>query len=315
MNLIFQISGGIGKCIAATAVCSALKKKYPEADLIVVSGYPEVFLNNPNVKKSLAFGNLQYFYQDYIEGKEIKAFIHDPYLTTDYIKEDKHLIQIWCDLFEIPYNNEFPEMFITQREIEMFQRQVQVEKPILLLQTNGGGDTNKKYSWARDLPTSVVLQIIEEFKKDFAILHVRREDQIGYQNTSTLTGQLRQILAISQLSSKRLLIDSFLQHAFAALNLPSVCCWIVNKPKVLGYGLHHHIFANEFTVKPELRNAFLSKFNIGGDEVEFPYNNEKEIFNVDDIIKALKGENSETEQKSEKNDRENILPKQSSESR
>jgi hypothetical protein len=314
MNLIFQISGGIGKCIAATAVCSALKKKYPEADLIVVSGYPEVFLNNPNVKKSLAFGNLQYFYQDYIDGKEVKAFLHDPYLTTDYIKEDKHLIQIWCDLFEVPYSNEFPELFITQREIEMFQRQVQVDKPIFLLQTNGGGDANKKYSWARDLPTSVVLPIIEEFKNDYAIIHVRREDQIGYQNTITLTGQLRQILAISQLSTKRLLIDSFLQHAFAALNLPSVVCWVVNKPKVLGYGLHKHIFANEFTVKPELRNAFLSKFNIGGDEVEFPYNNEKEIFNVDDIIKALKGENREIE-KSEINDRENILPKFPTESR
>jgi hypothetical protein len=66
-KVIFQINGGIGKCIAATAVCSAIKKKYQDCDLFVLSGYPEVFLNNPNVAKSLAFGTLSYFYQDYIE--------------------------------------------------------------------------------------------------------------------------------------------------------------------------------------------------------------------------------------------------------
>ena len=63
-NLIFTINGGIGKCIVATAVCSAFKKKYPNDNLIVVSGYPEVFINNINVYKSLAWGSLSYFYQE-----------------------------------------------------------------------------------------------------------------------------------------------------------------------------------------------------------------------------------------------------------
>jgi hypothetical protein len=286
--VLFQINGGIGKCIAATAICSAIKKKYPERELIVVSGYPEVFLNNPNVKKSYAFGNISYFYQDYIEGKEIEVLVHDPYLTTDGIKESKHLIEIWCDLYNLPYNNEKPELFITQRELDAYQSQVKVDKPIMIMQTNGGGDVNKPYSWARDLPTSVVLPIIEEFRNYYAIVHVRREEQLSYQNTIQLTGNLRHILAVTMLSEKRLVIDSFLQHALAALNLPAVACWIVNTPKLFGYDLHTHILANPFTVQPELRNAYLQKFNIGGDDMEFPYKNEREIFDVDAIIKALK---------------------------
>ena len=286
--VLFQINGGIGKCIAATAICSAIKKKYPERELIVVSGYPEVFLNNPNVKKSYAFGNISYFYQDYIEGKEIEVLVHDPYLTTDGIKESKHLIEIWCDLYNLPYNNEKPELFITQRELDAYQSQVKVDKPIMIMQTNGGGDVNKPYSWARDLPTSLVLPIIEEFRNYYAIVHVRREEQISYQNTIQLTGNLRHILAVTMLSEKRLVIDSFLQHALAALNLPAVACWIVNTPKLFGYDLHTHILANPFTVQPELRNAYLQKFNIGGDDMEFPYKNEREIFDVDAIIKALK---------------------------
>jgi hypothetical protein len=287
-NIVFQIQGGIGKCIAATAICAAIKKKYPEDDLIVISGYPEVFINNPNVKKTFAYSNLIYFYQDYIEKKEVKLFLHDPYHTTDYIKENKHILQIWCELLGLEYDNEKPEFYLTQREIDMFQRQVQVDKPILLMQTNGGGDPNRKYSWARDIPTAAVLPIIEEFSKDYAILHVRRDDQIGYQNTIQLTNNLRFILCVSLLSNKRLVMDSFMQHALAALQLPSVACWVVNKPKVWGYDLHTHIVANPFTHQPELRNSFLSKFNIGGEEMEFPYQNENEIFDVDAIIKALK---------------------------
>ena len=292
-NLIFTINGGIGKCIVATAVCSAIKKRYPKDDLIVVSGYPEVFINNPNVKKSFSFGNITYFYQDYIEGKDVKTFLHDPYFTSDYIKEKKHLIEIWCDLNGLEYKGEKPEIFLTQRELDLFQRQVQVDKPIFLMQTNGGGDTNKKYSWARDIPSGAVVKIIEEFKNDYSILHVRREDQIGYQNTIQLSGSLRQILAVSLLSKKRLVMDSFLQHSMGALNLPSVACWIANSPKVFGYDIHTNILANPFTHNPELRHSYLSKFNIAGDELEFPYQNESEIFNVDAIIKALKIEKNE----------------------
>ena len=181
--VLFQINGGIGKCIAATAVCSAIKKKFSERELIVVSGYPEVFLNNPNVKKSYAFGNISYFYQDYVEGKEIEVLVHDPYQTTDGVKESKHLIEIWCDLYNLPYNNEKPELFLTQRELDAYQSQVRVDKPIMIMQTNGGGDINKPYSWARDLPTSTVLPIIEEFRSYYAIVHIRREEQISYQNT------------------------------------------------------------------------------------------------------------------------------------
>jgi hypothetical protein len=287
-HVLFQINGGIGKCIAATAVCNAIKKKFPDRELIVVSGYPEVFLNNPNVKKSYAFGNISYFYQDYVEGKEIEVLVHDPYLTTDGVKETKHLIEIWCDLYNLPYNNEKPELFITQRELDAYQSQVKVDKPIMIIQTNGGGDVNKPYSWARDLPSVAVLPIIEEFRNYYAIVHVRREEQQSYQNTIQLTANLRHVLAVAMLSEKRLVIDSFLQHALAALNLPAVACWVVNSPKLFGYDLHTDIFANTFTAQPELRNAYLQKFNIGGDDMEFPYNNEREIFDVDAIIKALK---------------------------
>ena len=167
MNILFQINGGLGKCILSTAVCEAIKKKYPDSNLIVVSGYPDVFLNNPSVKKSLNFNNITYFYQDFIEDKDVKVFFHDPYLETSYIKEEAHLIKIWCEMFDIPYNGEQPKLYFTQRELDAFQRQIVIDKPMFLLQSNGGADANRKYSWARDIPREVVEKVIDEFKEVF----------------------------------------------------------------------------------------------------------------------------------------------------
>ncbi len=290
MNIIFSIEGGLGKCVAATAVCKALRKHYPTDNLIVVSGYPDVFLNNPNVTKSLQAGNLAYFYTDNIEGKDLKLMMHNPYLEANYVNESQHLIKTWCVMFGIDYNGEQPELFLNSREIDFYQKKYQSDKPIFLMQTNGGANTDLKYSFARDLPTEVVLKVIEQFIPTHNIVHVRRDDQIGYQNTTPVHAGFREILALAMLSDKRLLIDSFLQHSCAALGLPSTVCWITNNPKVLGYELHDNILANPHTRTPELRQSYISKFNIGGDPLEFPYNNESEIFDVSKIINSLYGQ-------------------------
>jgi hypothetical protein len=287
MNIIFQISGGMGKCIMATAVCSAIKKKYPESNLIVVSGYPDVFLNNKDVHRSYVFNGISYFYNEYIDGKEFLVFANDPYLETGHIRQDEHLLKTWCEMFGLEYAGEQPVINLTIREAQYFQNKFATEKPILLLQTNGGAQTEHKYSWARDIPSTAVVKIIEHFKNDYTIVHIRREDQLSYNDTIPVTDTFRALCVLLALSSKRLLIDSFAQHAAAALELPSTVCWIANKPEVFGYDLHDNIVANEFTTEPELRNAYLSKFNIAGELIEFPYNTEDEIFNVEAIIESL----------------------------
>jgi len=288
MNIIFQISGGIGKCIMATAVCEAIKKQYPESKLIVISGYGDVFINNPNVDRSYTFGGISYFYEEFIENKEFKIFSHDPYFQTEYVQQKEHLIKTWCEMFNIPYNGEQPKIFLTDREVKYFSNKYASNRPILLLHPNGGPPNDMKYSWARDIPTNVVRSVIKEFKDEYNIIHIKREDQIGFEGTTPFTDNFRASVVLISLSKKRLLIDSFPQHAAAALGLSSTVCWIANKPEVIGYEIHDNIISNPFTKKPELKNAFYSKFNITGDLLEFPYNSESEIFNVDTIIKSIK---------------------------
>lgn len=287
MNIIFQINGGIGKCVMATAVCEAINKQYPDANLIVVSGYPDVFLNNPYVHRALGYGSITYFYSEYIDGKEFKIFSHDPYVETAHVKQNEHLIKTWCEMFGVKYNGEQPKIHLTAREEKFFSTKFTSDRPLLVLQTNGGAQTEHKYSWARDIPSSVAVKVIDHFRADYNIAHIRRDDQLQFDGTFGVSDTFRALCVLISMSSKRLLIDSFAQHVAASMGLPSTVCWIANSPVVFGYKIHDNILANPWTNKPELRNSFFGKFNIAGDLLEFPYNNEDEIFDVDKIIKSL----------------------------
>ena len=292
MNIIFQINGGIGKCILATSVCKAIKAQHPDSQLIVMSGYPEVFLNNPFVDRSFAFGQAQYFYQDFIENKEFKVFAHDPYLQTQHLMQNEHLSKTWAEMFNIDAPEDVtPEIFITEREKTFFSSKFNSDAPILLMQTNGGAQGQElRYSWARDIPTNVVQAVIEEFKNTHNIVHIRREDQIGYEFTTPVTDNFRALAVLVSLSDKRLLMDSFGQHTAAALNKPSTVLWVANTPVVFGYDVHNNILANPFTKRPELKHSYFQKFDISGNLLEFPYNNESEMFDVDKVIASIKNQ-------------------------
>ena len=287
MNIVFQINGGIGKCVMATAVCEAIKKQYPDSKLIVVSGYADVFLNNPFVDRAFNYGGFSYFYEEYIENKEFKILAHDPYVQTEHVMQNEHLIKTWCEMFGITYNGEQPKIYLTDRESKFFEHKFTSDRPILLLQTNGGAQTDMKYSWARDIPFKVANEIVQTYKSEYNVVHIRREDQVNFEGTFPVTDSFRAICVLISMSTKRLFMDSFAQHVAAGMNLPSTVLWVANKPEVFGYNIHTNINANPFTANPELRNAYLGKFNIGGDLIEFPYLSEDDIFNVNDVITSI----------------------------
>jgi ADP-heptose:LPS heptosyltransferase len=287
-NIIFQIDGGIGKSIMATAVCEAIKKQYPKDNLIVITAYPQVFLLNPHVDKCLSHNNLQYFYTDYIENKDVLTFLHNPYQETSFIARKCHLIETWCDMFNVKYNGEQPKLYVTQREIDFYANQFVSEKPIFVIQTNGGAPEQQiKYSWARDIPMSTAQKVADELSKEYNVVHIKREDQLGLNNTTPVTGDFRALVVLIKLSKGRLLMDSFAHHVAKALDLNSVVLWIANVPEQFGYENNTNIIANVETTTPELKNSIFAKYNITGELLEFPFNDESEIFNDDEVLEKI----------------------------
>jgi hypothetical protein len=286
---VMHIEGGIGKNILATSVVSSLKTAEPDREIIVVSAWPQVWFNNPNIHQIYPMGQLANFYKNYVKDKDTKIFRMEPYHSEDYILNKDHLIRIWCRLCGVEWDGNPPRLFFSPLEMEYLKLKMfaNVSKPIFLLQTNGGGVQNgRPYAWYRDLPTLNAMDVVEHFKKDYHIYHLGYENQQLLPNCHKLTLEVREALACVNFSQKRLLIDSFPQHAAAAFGLKSVVCWIGNDPNVLGYNLHLNLKPNVEPVYDTFHSSYLDDFDIGGNPIQFPYNTVK-LFDSDQIIKNI----------------------------
>ena len=283
--VIFGVEGGMGKNVLATAVVRAINKQYPDRKIIVMTAWPDVWLCNPRVERVLQFGMTPYFYKDYIDGKDSLVFIQEPYKQTDTIYRTKHLTQIWCEMYGITWDGETPEMYFTSLEFDFLTQLVNKQKPIFLMQTFGGAQGQQhKYSWARDLSPVISQEVVNRMSKDYRVIQIRREDQIGLNGCESLSVNPRQLALSILLSDKRLFIDSFMQHCAAALGKSSTVVWIGNSPTVFGYTIHNNIKSN-FEIGT-LRNSLFDPFDIAGDPIQLatPPNN---LFDVDEIMNSL----------------------------
>jgi hypothetical protein len=288
--LVWHIEGGLGKNIAATSLISSIKKKYDDRKLIMVASYPEIFLNFPDIERVYPTGNTPYFYQDYIEDKDTLVFRHEGYFQNGHIKKEQHLIKSWCELLDIEYTGQTPVLLpnlVQQRMTIQWQR----EKPIMLIQTNGGPlDDNRIYNWTRDMPMGIASLIVDQYSKDYHIIQICRNANEAIPGTEAIYQSLSNFELITALavSQKRVLIDSSLQHAAAALNLPSTVLWVGTSPKMFGYDLHSNIIANPPKYKPKLINSYLFDYSFEGIPTQCPYDNVLEIFDLEKLNESIK---------------------------
>jgi len=291
MTIIFHIEGGLGKHIMATAILKVIRKAHPKDTIHVVCTYPDVFKHNPFLDLVHKNGEHGPFYKTYIQNREAncKIYYSDPYTHSDFILEQDHLYNIWCKQWGLEYNGESPELFITQSEWDYYKPFYNTEKPIMVIQPNGGPvGQGFNYSWTRDIPESTVNNVINEFKQDYSVIHIKRKDQKVYPDTLQAMDGFRSIAILLKLSNKRLLIDSFTQHLSAALNLPSTVCWITTKPKTFGYPMHTNIQANTPNLKIDFPSNLYQPFGLSQDITSCPYYKQEDIFDDSLIIKSLK---------------------------
>ena len=289
--LVWHIEGGLGKNIAATALLESIVETYPDRNIVIVASYPEIFINNPYVYRVYRIGVTSYFYDDYIRDKDTLIFRHEPYFQTQHILKQKHLIENWADLLGVKYKGHFPEI-----HFNLVQKQLPLnwlrDKPILILQTNGGPLQNQKlsYSWTRDIPHNIATKIVEEFKKDYHIIQIMRQGSIPLENVEVIdyTMSNMELFGLIAISDKRVLIDSSIQHIASALNLPSTVLWIGTSPKNFGYTMHSNIIANPPKQNIKLIDAYLFDSSFEGIPHECPYMSVEEMFDINEIINSIK---------------------------
>ena len=287
---IFHIEGGLGKHIAATAVAKAIKNNHPDRKLIIVCGWPEIFINLPFVFRVYNVGNTPYFWDNYIKEGNSIIFKHEPYFTSEHINGELALIENWCKLYNLEYNGELPEIRFNLRQEILYSRKWHRERPIMVIQTNGGplSDQLLPYSWTRDMPKPLVQAVVNYYKEEYHIIQICRNDINVLDGVEVQKDPISNIelLYLLKMSQKRFLIDSCLQHGAAALGLPSVVLWIATNPDLFGYDIHENI---EATIESEipLPNSYLFDYDFNGQTWECPIFEGDRLFNLEEIISKL----------------------------
>lgn len=291
---IFHLQGGIGKHVAATAVAKAIKANHPDRKLIVVCAYPEIFINLSFVDRVYQLGSTSYFYQNYIQDKDSLIFHHEPYYTTNHIHKKKKLIENWCDMYGIKFSGETPEVKFNKLQFDVSKRYWTRKKPIMVIHTNGGVMTLdvKPYAWTRDMPFDLAQELVDHYKKDYHIFQVTKINSPKLKDAEHVFATPQQSLSLIEFfsillhSKKRILIDSSLQHAAAAMKRKSTVLWNGTSPKVFGYDMHDNI-STEIPYDFKLPGSYLFDFDFNGNEVEYPFTEDQKLFDINKIIESV----------------------------
>lgn len=292
---VFHIEGGIGKHVSATAVIECYNKANPKSDIVVVSAWPEVFIHNPFVDRVYKIGNTPHFYRDFIYQKDTEIFAQEPYKQTSHILQTKSLIDTWCNMIGVKYNGEMPSLYFNFREDELGSTLFTnpTNKPVLIFQPFGGPGASQQetpYSWTRDIHPYIAQQLVDKLNDKYYIVHVCYEFHTRLQNVHRIDKNLQKKVLFSALrqSNARLLVDSSLQHAAAAMNLPSTVVWVATNPKVFGYEMHKNI-TPIFNIKyaEGTVDSYLYDYNFTGPILECPYSSPYEIFDIETILKTV----------------------------
>jgi hypothetical protein len=287
---IFHIEGGLGKHVASTAVAECIKNNYPDRKLIVVCAYAEVFLNLKFIDRVYKIGMTPYFYNDYIDGKDSLIFKHEPYFTTEHIHKKMPLIENWCKLYNLNYSGEIPSLIFNSKQKQLGINKWTREKPIMVIQTNGGPLVNQPYinSWTRDIPVYLSEILVNHYRNDYHIIQICRSGSVAMQGVEVVSDSMpnMELFSLLLVSQKRVLIDSCLQHAAASLGLSSVVLWVGTSPKVFGYNIHTNIVADLPKDIVKLPDSYLFDYSFEGLLHEYP-SLESEIFDPNLIIQKI----------------------------
>lgn len=214
---VIHLNGGLGKCIIFTSVAKCYKEQFPEEELIVISGYPEVFVNNPNIDGNYSF-NVPKLWKNYYGNEDYLVIAQDPYLEDDWIKNRKiHLAEIWCDMLGCEYTHNLPELFFSGPEVEELQQIIQVDKPLLVVQSTGGANPASR-SWTRNPAKAELEEYLDRYQESYFIAHLCQPETPVLRNVHQRVDNLnrRQAMCLIYYAQEFMGIDSFGMHARAA---------------------------------------------------------------------------------------------------
>jgi hypothetical protein len=250
MDYTIFFNGGIGKHICGTTLLRHIQSKDKDAKLIVVSGFPEVFMHNPRVHRNLHHMT-SYIFDDYIDGTDLRA--GEPYSMIEYYHGKEHINKLFPKSFRFPDFNEdiYPEIYLSPDELRAAEDMIkQSDKPIITFQPTGGnqkvGQAKDPRSFTgRDLTKERAQKIVDLLKDKYNVLHIRLPHEYALEGVRWQEAQIRQFISLMPYTRAHIGIDSVMMHAAAAFKKPGLIFWGNTNIKNLGYPHFFNVFRDK----------------------------------------------------------------------
>lgn len=233
--MIVFLEGGLGKMVSFTALLPDLARKHGE--LVIVSGWPEVFEGQTGVKRSLDPG-AAYGYDEYVR-KADGLMWPEPYRTMSYFGRRKTLIECWCEACGIPYRAEMKP--IAPPKVERMPWR-DIGKFILIQFTGGMMSPEKPMGQVRDYEKGqAVVDLIKKNRPDIQVINFAAPAQPHFNGEAAgpdgKPAQMHYLAAWAFLKHAEAFVgtDSSLHHMAATWGARGVVLWGGTDPKMLGY--------------------------------------------------------------------------------
>ena len=230
----YIVEGGIGKQVAFTAIIDALVKKDKEK-IQVHSPYVDIFGGNTNVKYALDSNSIHLQDKRILDSQNI--FHCEPY-KTNFIKGEYHIIQSFCKLFGVKYDEKMrPKMYTDHYKNDA--KKIAGDDNFIVVQFSGGqapAGFNPSNSYNSNDPTrnyhphlaQKVVNLIKEKHENLKILNFSLPNEPNYEQTVKPKlipfAQWHEILKLPNCKGF-ISVDSCLNHFARSVGRKGVVIW------------------------------------------------------------------------------------------
>lgn len=269
-DIFIQVNGGLGKCVAFTALLPKLREAYRTVH--VRTAWPSVLEGHTDDQVKLVYvdDTNREMYSDILYSENTKLVLTDPYDTEDFIRRKAHLLDVWSRLCGIDTPAVYePALHIPEHQAYEFDaivsrvlQSVGGEQNFILVQLTGGqpqpseGLYDPSGGLQRSLTFFSYIALINALKEkypDKTILRYAHPNEVlptpiandVHTVQPGIPWKAYYILAHSAYTIVS--IDSSLQHIAAAAKRPATVIWRQTSPEHFGYDLHDNLQAENPT--------------------------------------------------------------------
>jgi len=247
----YVVEGGIGKCVAFSALIPELRKK---SKIQIYTPYVGCFANNPDIK--LALEQTLPLQDPRIMASD-NIFYCEPY-KSNFQFGKQHLIESYCEHHDVKFNKNLKPKLYTGHHEEAVKKWLDKNNinKYILIQFSGGqakwtyGDNvqytniNPNRNYPHFLAQQVVNMLLEEYK-DTTIINCVLPNEPHFIGTIRCDLHWSQIHELLKGAEGFISIDSCLQHFSASAEKHGVVVWGSTRWTQFGYShntnLHFHM--------------------------------------------------------------------------